>query len=279
MAEFDEDVIRARATRPARNGCAISLMNILTAMIVVATLFIVVAVLVLFFVPDILPGNLGDLVTGDEGGPTPTLAVAAIVPTFTPSSTAAATGVQVEPTWTAPPAAATNTPSPTNTRQPTNVPSVTPTIPPATPTRTPTATPTDTATPGPSPTATYTRSPFPFTKSDISPTYLQNFANNAGCNWMGIGGEVLDLNGNPVGANLYRVHVWDNGIDERVVVGNAPAYGASGWEQFLFDTPRVQDHNVQLETVNGTAVSQVYRVQTRASCNQNLTLFVFNQNH
>jgi hypothetical protein len=107
---------------------------------------------------------------------------------------------------------------------------------------------------------------------------LQNFANNAGCNWLGIGGEVLDLNLNPV-TGSYRVHVWDNGVDALVTVGSAPAYGPSGWEVFLFDAPRVQDHNVQLETANGTAVSQVYRVQTRASCNQNLVLFTFVQNH
>ncbi len=63
------------------------------------------------------------------------------------------------------------------------------------------------------------------------------------------------------------------------MVGDAQAYGPSGFEQFLFDAPRVQDHNIQLETVNGTAVSQVYRIQTRASCNQNLLWFVFVQNH
>ena len=96
---------------------------------------------------------------------------------------------------------------------------------------------------------------------------------------MGIAGEVLDLNRNPVEKGSYRVHVWGSGIDNRLTVGTAPAYSPSGWEQFLFDSPVVRDYNVQLETNNGTAVSQVYSVQSRASCNQNLVRFDFVQNH
>jgi hypothetical protein len=218
----------------------------------------------------------------------PTLASVALLPTLPP--TASATAIPTEtptekPTGNIP---ATNTPLPRmdtptavpiNTLQPTLTPSPSATLPPATPTKTPTPTPTDTATPGPSPTVTTTRSPFPFTKDQASPQYIQNYANNAGCDWMGIAGIVLDLNGNPVANGEYRVHVWDSGIEERVVVGSAPAYGPSGYEQFLYNQPRFQEHNVQLETINGTAVSQVYRIQTRTSCNQNLIRFDFIQNH
>jgi hypothetical protein len=96
---------------------------------------------------------------------------------------------------------------------------------------------------------------------------------------MGVAGEVLDLNRNPVVVGSYRVHVWGSGLDERVVVGGAPAYSPSGWEQFLFNSPVVRDYNVQLETPNGTAVSQVYSIQTRASCSQNLVRLDFLQNH
>lgn len=96
---------------------------------------------------------------------------------------------------------------------------------------------------------------------------------------MGIAGEVLDLVGNPVGSGQYRVHIWGSGIEERVPVGGAPAYGPSGYEQFLFNAPVIRDYNVQLETNNGSAVSQVYSVQSRASCNQNLVIFNFIQNH
>ncbi|MCK5920901.1 MAG: hypothetical protein KAG66_08160, partial [Methylococcales bacterium] len=107
----------------------------------------------------------------------------------------------------------------------------------------------------------------------------QNFANNAGCDWMGMAGEVLDLNGNPVPNGSYRIHVWGSGIDNRVTVGSAPDYSPSGWEQFLFSSPVVRNYDIQLETINGTAVSQVHNVTSRASCNQNLVRFDFTQNH
>lgn len=96
---------------------------------------------------------------------------------------------------------------------------------------------------------------------------------------MGVAGEVLDLNRNPVEPGSYLVHVWGSGIDERVAAGSATNYSPSGWEQSLFDSPVIRDYNVQLESANGTAVSQAYRIQTRSSCNQNLVRLDFVQNH
>jgi hypothetical protein len=96
---------------------------------------------------------------------------------------------------------------------------------------------------------------------------------------MGIAGEVLDLNRNPVESGSFKVHVWGSGIDARLIVGTAPAYSPSGWEQFLFDSPVVRSYKVQLESGSGTAVSEVYNVQSMASCNQNLIRFDFVQNH
>jgi hypothetical protein len=116
-----------------------------------------------------------------------------------------------------------------------------------------------------------------FLKSPESPQYLQNYANNAGCNWLGIAGVVLDLQEYPVASGEYRVHAWGSGINIRVSVGGAPAYGPSGYEVFLGDAPAVKDYSLQLETADGRAVSPVYEVQTRASCNQNLLYFVFLQ--
>jgi hypothetical protein len=271
-------IIETRSRR--RSGCALNVFNVLTAMLVIATFVIMIAVVLLFMAPD---GFLNDLLGLEmaEPLPTPTLLARAEVPTLAPTSPAVGGigGGPAPPTWTPVPARASATPPPINTLRPTLTPSITPTFPPPTPSRTPTPTPTDTPTPGPSPTVTATRSAFPFTKDLDSPQYLQNYANSAGCNWMGIAGEVLDTEGRPVAANQFVVHIWDGGVDQRVPAGGAPAYGPSGWEQYLFDAPRIQEHNIQLETTNGTAVSQVYRVQTRASCNQNLVYFVFVQNH
>lgn len=262
-----------------QGGCGAALVNIFTITILILTVFAMIVFLVLMLSPDlgsqfaalILPNQS----TPQPAGPTPTLVSVAVVP----SPTSTQTPIRLEPTWTPIVPQATQPPAATNTRRPTAEASITPTLPPPTPTRTPTITPSPTATPGPSPTVTATRAQFPFTKDDASPLYLQNFANNAGCNWLGIAGEVLDLNRNPVPTNSYQVHVWGSSLDLRVFAGTAPAYGPSGWEQFVFDAPAVRDYNLQLESANGTAVSQVYAVQTRASCNQNLLLFTFIQNH
>lgn len=205
----------------------------------------------------------------------PTLAVAASVPTLTHTPTP---DERLRPTFTPVAAEIEVAAAPTNTRRPTLTPSATSTIPTRTSTPTPSNTPTNTVTPGPSPTATFTQSPFPFTKSPDSPIYLKNFANGAECNWLGVAGEVLDTNGLPVGSGRYQVHVWDSGVDARVPVGGAPAYGPSGYEQFLFDSPVIRNYNVQLETTGGETVSQVYRLQTRSSCNENLLYLIFLQN-
>jgi len=266
------------------HGCRGALLNLLTLLVFGAALVLALTLGLLFLAPDALAGtplasllNL-ELRVAVPTAPAPTQAPVAAVPTLTPTATLA----PLAATWTPRPAQPTPTGVLAVTMGPTVAPSATPILPSRTPTYTPTATPTATPTTTPSgPTATPrpTRAPFPFTRSDTSPFYLQNFANNAGCEWMGIAGEVLDLNRNPVAAGLYQVHVWGSGIDARVAVGSAPDYSPSGWEQFLFNLPVIRDYNVQLETVNGTAVSQIYSVQTRASCNQNLVRFDFVQNY
>jgi hypothetical protein len=206
--------------------------------------------------------------------PFPTIAGLAIIPTPTPEP--------LQPTWTVPPLEPSATPRPTNTVRPTHTPTPEPTFPTRTPTSTQTPTPSNTPTdmpPGPTPTASATRSQYLFTRSDSSPFYLQNYANDAGCRWMGFVGEVLDLNRNPVPAGSYRIHIWGSGIDVRLAAGSAPEISPSGWQQFLSDVLVIRDYEVQLETVNGTAVSRAYRVQTRSSCNENLVRFDFVQNH
>lgn len=208
----------------------------------------------------------------------PTLVAVAVFPTNTPTPEFPT----LAPTWTDIPDLPTITPLPELTLRPTLTPSIIPTFPSKTPTPTftPTSTNTPTATPtGPTPTPSPTRSQFPFTKTVNSPFYLQNQGNGAGCRWLGIAGTVLDINRNPVAAGTYTVHIWESGVDARVAAGSSPAYGPSGWEQFLFDSPEVRDYSLQLESVNGTPVSQVYRVQTHASCSENLLQFDFVQNH
>lgn len=280
-----------KQTNSSSSGCGTALLNVLAAVLMLIALLLVGGICAFLFAPDLLPiddNPLADLFEPsvedvdlsqiDPNADLPTMAAVAVLPSATPTPE----GPVLQPTWTPLPDLPTVTPIPARTLSPTDTPSPIPTFPSKTPTPTHTATATftPTATPtGPTPTPSATRSPYPFTKTDNSPFYLQNFANSAECRWLGIAGEVFDLNRNPVPAGSYVVHVWGSGIDSRLAVGSAPAYGPSGWEQFVLDSPAVRDYNVQLETPNGTAVSQVYRVQTHGTCNENLLQIDMVQNH
>jgi len=123
-----------------------------------------------------------------------------------------------------------------------------------------------------------TRSAYPFTM-DNCPIYTRNYANNAGCNWLGTAGQVFDLEGSPVPAGAYMIWVTESGVNCQTFTGSAPAYGPSGWEVVLNDQPRVATHYIQLFSPSGTPVSEVYEFSTYSSCNANLVLINFVQNH
>ncbi len=272
--------------RQKRSGCGGRLVNLLAVVIAAVAILLLCGVGLILLTPDALANTpLAPLTALTDRDAVEVELPTAIPVAVVPTETATSVSSLLQPTWTPRGAVLieTATPLATSTVGPSPTPSVTPFLPTRTPTPTATntATPTPTDTPeGPTLTPSPTRSQFPFTRSDVSPQYMANYANPAACQWMGIAGEVFDINRNPVPQGQYRVHVWSEGFDERAEVGGAPAYGGpSGWEQFLHDRPMVRTYNVQLETVNGTAVSQVYSVLSRAACEQNLIRFDFIQNH
>ncbi len=261
----------------------VSLLNILSLALLLFTCIVGILIMLVLAKPELmanvsLPGAADSTALTAE--PIPTMEEVAVIPTIPPS----ATPNRLAPTFTP----SSEEVMPTSTRKPfstlsaSTTPTLTPILPSKTPTKTPTSTPsnTPTMTPfGPTITPSPTRSQYQFTKTDASPLYLLNFANTAKCNWMGMAGEVIDLQKHFVVTGMYKVHVWGNGIDERALVGGATAYSPSGWEQFLDNKTSARAYNVQLETVSGTAVSQVYYITTRDDCNQNLIRIDFIQNH
>ncbi len=189
--------------------------------------------------------------------------VIAVVATNTPTPTPKHSPI---PTWTP-----TSTPTVTPTPPPTFTPTPTRTPPPPTPI-TPSATPTFT----PSPTPRVTRSPWPFTYELTYETPLY------GCNWMGIGGTVQDIDGNPLRG--YPIHIWGGGIDVVVNSGDNQRYGDAGWEQYLMPYPqelngifRVQIH--AKDNPNHPPISEEIVLNFPGYCSKSLAMIVFTKNH
>jgi hypothetical protein len=169
------------------------------------------------------------------------------------------------PTWTP-----THTATPTDTPVPTETPTITPTV---TDTPTPTFTPTATRKPAPPPTATRTHtptpSPTPWPYVQHGYTYmLPNDKNEAGCDWLGVGGQVYDAQGIPFPG--IGVRCWSGGFEGTSFSGGHPEYGPAGWEVYLYDRPRDATWNCQVME-GGTGVSPVvtFTTTTNNGCNLN----------
>lgn len=181
---------------------------------------------------------------------------ASFTPTFTPTNT----GV---PTLTT---------TPTVTTSPTIAPSETITATPLatdTPTETPTGEPT-LGTPPPSP------SPFLFALQS-EPVFTSNL-NASGCAWQGIGGQVLDLQGNAY-ANQLSITVMGGGLPSEISATNGTnsLYGAGGYELQIANSINTQTYLVQVVTQFGTPVSDVIQVTFPGTCEGNLALLTFQQ--
>jgi len=243
------------------HGRQASLFNLL------AVVFLGLSVLSLGWVVDVAVNPYGRL----NPFPPPTPVAVVTWPTVVPN--AATMTPSVEPT------AAESAPTPAWTETPTETGA--PTTPTATATAeatvqltaTPILSPTflPTVTPAPSP----TRSAFTYTASityRVHPVEV--------CDWMGIGGTVVDLQGKAALGSY--VHIWglDN-IDQVVVVGGNTNYGPSGWELRLARGQIVGNWTVQLVASPDTKLplSTAYTISMPGDCKRNLALVRFQQNH
>lgn len=198
-----------------------------------------------------------------------------VLPTFTPTRT---------PLPTLPP---TFTDTPTLTIAPTTTPTLTPTLAPsatitASPSITVTATITPTPTPPPSATpggpGAASPSPFPYELPGGQVVLVPNTYNAAACAWQGLGGQVFGLQGTEINISSgLQAHVFGSGIDLRSPVGSNSNYGQSGWEIAVATSINTNTYFVQLETAQGTAVSDIYSVTFPGDCQRNVALLRFRQ--
>ncbi|HSQ25524.1 MAG TPA: hypothetical protein VLM80_00230 [Anaerolineales bacterium] len=185
------------------------------------------------------------------------------LPTASPTSIMA-----LPPTWTA-----TASPAPT-----------------ATETQRPTATLPLTATTfslvTPSPTATATEPPngYPFEVQKGSPVAIANIYHpELGCNWMGVGGQAVDLSGGPVTGLIIRMGGAVPGIDLPELVMNltgvALNYGRGGYEFTLADHPIASKQTLWVQLLNQSSVplSKKIYFNTYDDCSKNLIIINFKQ--
>lgn len=223
--------------------------------------------------------------------PPPTLPPIVNLPTLTPSATV------------------TNTPTPTGTPTHTLTPTPTAT---GTATSTPTGTPTATASPtsvlaGASPQpqlpaapatlaplddgsgnvisggappavatpfAAPTRSPFPFTASEVR--YEPN-PGGEGCRWLSIAGTVSGLLGEPL-AGL-AIEIDGDSFRQVQFSGSASRWGESGFEFTVGGAPRAATYTLHIKSQTGGQLSERIAITTGNTCNTNVALVDFVQNH
>jgi hypothetical protein len=151
------------------------------------------------------------------------------------------------------------------------------------PTEAPTLLPTEefTATPlPPSPTITLTPTPFPLTSYYLqsgTPVGMANFANPAaGCNWMGLAGQVFNIKGEPVSGYVLQVGGSLEGkeVSQMALSGGTPLVGPGGYLITLADHPIESDGSiwVQLYDQSGEAKTGKILLTTYSNCERNLIL-------
>ena len=135
-------------------------------------------------------------------------------------------------------------------------------------------TPPDTLTPTKTP-----KAPFSATITQIDSTIIHP---EAGCNWQGIGGTVVDASNTDMLRITIRLVGFYNGKskNELTVSSIAPAYGKSGYEFFLGTVPinSKGDLTLQLLDQAGLPLSDAIEIDLSKDCSENLALVRFKKN-
>jgi hypothetical protein len=241
------DTFDLKSERPNRGPF---LWNILTGVMLVGALCLVVLFLTIFINPHVFFNPFPPLAipTALEF-PTPTITPLQLPPTWTPSPT-------VEPI-------ATLTRPPTWTPEPSDTPFIYSLY-------TPTRTKIPTKTPVP------TGMPYTYTLTYMDSSYYHP---EAGCNWLGVAGQAVDRNNNPIiGLTVYLSGTLNGVPIERIgLTGTAPNYGASGFEFVLGDRPVVSNNAlwIRLEDQSGVPLTDNIYINTYGDCTKNLILVRF----
>ena len=126
----------------------------------------------------------------------------------------------------------------------------------------------------PTPIPAATRSPFPFTASEVR--YQANDSDQ-GCQWLSIAGTVIDLGGEPLSGLAIEI----NGSEFHNVQfsGSAAQWGDGGFEFNLGAAPRTATYTLRVLGPTGGPVSDLIYVETGNTCQSNIAIVELIQNH
>lgn len=190
----------------------------------------------------------------------------AATPTSYVTETPTSTIIQLPATWTFTPTikpSATRTKAPTWTLLPEMI---TPTI---------TYTPTISPVPG-----TQTTTPTPqLVTTVITFANVNTIHPETGCNWLGVGGKVMDPTNKPLVLQILELGGMLDGkpVTALLLSGGAPAYGTSGFEFVLSDHPIASTKTLWIQLFDNNYQKLTERIffDTSANCTQNLVLITF----
>jgi hypothetical protein len=145
-----------------------------------------------------------------------------------------------------------------------------------------------TATPSPTvtitPTATIPPGGYPFELQKGSPIAIANIYHpELACNWMGVGGQVVDMSGAPVTGLIVRLGGDLPGVKFPEVfmslTGVALNYGRSGYEFTLANEPIASNDSLWIQLLDqaGVPISEKVFFDTYKSCDKNLIIINFNK--
>ncbi len=145
----------------------------------------------------------------------------------------------------------------------------------------PTETPTPTLTPPPTGTPTPTEPVPPFALQPGNPVRIPNIANDLGCEWLGVGGQVFSLQNEPIAKLGVHLEGELDGIPLSLdaITGSAPEIGPSGYVFNLADRPIASEDSlwVQLNDGSGVTLSDIVVYSTSDQCDENFVMVNWRQ--
>lgn len=118
----------------------------------------------------------------------------------------------------------------------------------------------------------------PYNLQSVEPLYTANFAHpEAGCDWMGVAGQIFDEDQQPVNGMVVVVEgVTNNTMIELLgYSGLADVYGPGGYELVLSNVNGPGIFWIQLFGEDGKPLSEIYSFQMDGTCEQNLAVINF----